>query len=230
MFSCNTFIVLRAHLYKHIACIFMWCVLKNTSRSINIWYHFRLQTCASRWYNRLFEPSNYYFMNGLCYEVPLDFAPNNIRRIPALINGTEQTLNVTGKGTIYKYGHGSLGLSAHFTKQVIWHLNIVVWCRSTWKVYLMYINQPVNQPINQYIIISTNHHPKLAITNLVKLSKFHLFPNFWSCDCFVISGRRCVARNSRDVVLEWRICCHDVRRKSHHRTWKTTDGLLRNGR
>ncbi|KAL4221895.1 integrin [Mactra antiquata] len=70
-------------------------------------------TCASRWYNKRFQD---YFMNGLCYELPLDFNSANIEKIPALIDGRKQTIT-TNNATKLNYGMGSLGSSVHYTHQ-----------------------------------------------------------------------------------------------------------------
>ncbi|WAQ94367.1 ITA9-like protein, partial [Mya arenaria] len=74
-------------------------------------------TCASRWFNKLFETSGYYFMNGMCYEVPLDFQPSNIIKIPALVDAEKQTTVVGANISKYNYGMGSLGSSVHYTKE-----------------------------------------------------------------------------------------------------------------
>ncbi|XP_053374563.1 integrin alpha-9-like [Mercenaria mercenaria] len=75
-------------------------------------------TCASRWYNKQFLSSGYYFMNGLCYEIPLDFNRNNIKTIPGLVAGDKQTMTIPGTNvTKLNYGMGNLGASVHYTSQ-----------------------------------------------------------------------------------------------------------------
>ncbi|KAH3795943.1 integrin alpha pat-2-like [Dreissena polymorpha] len=72
-------------------------------------------TCASRWYNKNFLTAGYYFMNGLCYELPLDLMATNIRKIPALVDGEKQTMILPGNLTRLNYGMGSMGAAVHYT-------------------------------------------------------------------------------------------------------------------
>lgn len=77
------------------------------------------QTCASRWFNKYFEGDGYFFMNGLCYEIPLDFNSKNIITIPALVDGRKQTMTIPGQNiTKLNYGMGNLGGSVHYSVQV----------------------------------------------------------------------------------------------------------------
>lgn len=83
--------------------------------SIDVKSNKGILTCAHRWYNRYNSESP--FMNGMCYELPLDFNSNNVRKIPALINAVKQTETVgPDKEIKYNYGMGGLGASVHYTQ------------------------------------------------------------------------------------------------------------------
>lgn len=86
--------------------------------SLDVQHGKGIVTCASRWFNKQFQDENYFFMNGLCYEIPLDFNRNNIITIPALVDGRKQTMTVPGSNiTKLNYGMGNLGGSVHYTTQ-----------------------------------------------------------------------------------------------------------------
>jgi hypothetical protein len=78
-----------------------------------------LQTCANRWYNKQYEAAQIYYMNGLCYEIPLDFNRNNIKKIPGLVGLDKQTMTDPRTNiTKLNYGMGALGSSVHYSSKV----------------------------------------------------------------------------------------------------------------
>ncbi|XP_060598115.1 integrin alpha-9-like [Ruditapes philippinarum] len=75
-------------------------------------------TCANRWYNKQFEVAQIYYMNGLCYEIPLDFNRNNIKKIPGLVGLDKQTMTDPRTNiTKLNYGMGALGSSVHYSSK-----------------------------------------------------------------------------------------------------------------
>ncbi|KAL4233421.1 hypothetical protein ACF0H5_008102 [Mactra antiquata] len=70
-------------------------------------------TCAPKWYNRYFM--NEYYMSGMCYEIPIDFNMENVRKLPAFINARRLTALIDGKA-VNNYAYAGLGTSLHFSE------------------------------------------------------------------------------------------------------------------
>lgn len=111
-------------MYMYIHLCFLCLNFLVFSSALLVLYSFYIyiglfQTCASRWFNKYFEGDGYFFMNGLCYEIPLDFNRQNIKTIPALVDGRKQTMTIPGQNiTKLNYGMGNLGGSVHYAAQV----------------------------------------------------------------------------------------------------------------
>ncbi|XP_053382555.1 integrin alpha-4-like [Mercenaria mercenaria] len=75
-------------------------------------------TCAHKWYNTYFyEERDFIYMQGLCYEVPLDLNMANVKKIPAMTRDDLRTIYVTGADkTVWNFGFAGLGISVHYTK------------------------------------------------------------------------------------------------------------------
>ncbi|XP_045180509.2 integrin alpha-9-like isoform X2 [Mercenaria mercenaria] len=84
-----------------------------TSGSSNVF-----ATCAHKWYNTYFyEVRDYVYMQGLCYEVPLDLNMTNVKKIPAMTNDVLRTIYIPETDqTVWLYGFAGLGISVHYTK------------------------------------------------------------------------------------------------------------------
>ncbi|XP_045177932.2 integrin alpha-9-like [Mercenaria mercenaria] len=77
----------------------------------------KIAICAHRWCNTYFYGHSY--MTGLCYEMPLDLNMTNVKKIPALVDGSQYMKRLQdGDNFVQKinYGFGGLGISIHYTK------------------------------------------------------------------------------------------------------------------